>query len=256
MRSITKLALFLFLLNVFSISTYSSEDIDLSKQCFPETAKEIVVRAKYTSDDTDYLYIGGIFPGVSGEEYSTTLISTEDDTCEVLIAYNDFETKLYDVVSFEIEKELWIDNLEYAIYQAGGQEQLQSLLFQLANSDVTTERSTAEVQAMEELNLEVPPFYNLISNDPEIDLLIKNYQSSQEIPTPKFINNIRVSDSYSIADWYRKDGSNGLIVAAKEAENWEVIGHTSQQDGSPSPEQLNSEFGVPIDIASELLEAD
>ena len=256
MQLITKATAAIVLFNIFLIPARASEDIEIFKQCLPETTKEIEVRAKYLSEETSYLYVGGLFPENNGEQYSTTLISIEDNTCEVLIAYNDFETKLFDILSFEVEKEIWIGNLEYAIERAGGKEQLQSLLYQLADSDITTERSLAEVMAMEELNLEVPPFYNLISKDPEIDLLFDLYQDSQLVSTPKFVNNIRIIDSFSIAEWYQKDGSNGLMLANHQDESWQVIGYTTQQDKEPSPEQLNMEFGVPLDIANQLLEAE
>ena len=247
---------FLLLSSVFASTAFSSEAYDSAKECLPESFSEAKVRSQYTDDGTTYLFIGGMYDFSTSVEYATSLISVENDTCETLIAHGDFDTNFFDVVDFEVEKELFIGNLEYVISLVGSKDELQSLLFEDAQLDAITERSDAEVQAMEELDLEVPPFYNSITSDPTINLLIRAYQNSQVVPTPKFVNNIRVSDSYSIAEWHTKDGSSGLLLAQLEAESWQVIGHTTQQDESPSPEQLNSEFGVPLDLANKLLEAD
>ena len=177
-----------------------AEDIDDSaKPCLPESFTDAHLRAQHTSEGTTYLFVGGKFDFSFGNEYATSFISLENETCELLIGPDDFETNFFDVVDFEVEKELHRGNLEYVIAQVGNQERVQELMFEEAQLDVIVERSDAEVRAMEELGFEVPPFYNSITNDPAIGELILVYQNSQLVPTPKFINNVRVADTFSIA---------------------------------------------------------
>ena len=256
MSSIAKLALTLFFINLFSLPALSSEDLSSIEQCIPENTTEVEIAAKYVSDDVTYLYVGGQFPRADRQEYSTTLISVRNNQCDILISNDDFSTRFFDVVDYDIEKALWIENYKLSMSQVGGLKQLQELLDNINNSDIVTERSIAEVDALEELGIKVPNFYNLISNDSETSTLLAVFLKSQEVLTPKFVNNIRYIEDYATAEWYTRDPSNGLLIAERQDDSWQVIGHTVQQNDVPTPEQLNSEFAVPLDIANQLLEAE
>lgn len=256
MRMIETIILFPFLLNIFSLSAFSSADTIALSQCLPEATTDAEIAAEHTSGDITYLYVGGYFPRENGSEYSTTLISIKNNQCEILISNDDFDTRFFDVVDYDTEKALWTENYKTSITQAGGVEQLQALIDEISRSDITTERSTAEVEALEELGIVVPKFYNSISSDSLITELVAIFLNSQEVPTPKSVNNVRYADGFAISNWYTKGGSSGLIIAAKEDDTWQVIGHTDIKNGEPTADSLGTEFNIPSDIANELLEAD
>ena len=192
------------------------------------------------------------------EEYKTSLLEVNSEGCNILIAYNDEGVHFDDVLDPITSRSIWIENYKTAIELAGGISQLEKVLTEIGNSLVIQEYYESELAALESLNISYPPYYNLLSKDPELVSVLEasrqyTIDGSEEIIFNAFINDALIEDRYARVKWFERSIKDGYVFLLKKEDIWEVIGH-SLGINRTDPIQLNVDLDIPLDVANKLLE--
>lgn len=222
--------------------------------CIPEGATDIQLRASAERDALTYYYAIGINPEQNASFVSVSQVD-QSGKCEVLLDGSEINQALDDVVPYEVAFELYRQNYELAIELAGGKSELEAIFEQEADSDIVTYRSEAEVAALQELGVEFPDLYTLSSANPDIDALVVAFLLFNDPPGPKSINRVEIVEDYAIASWFQQGDASGHYMGQRVDSEWQALGFTDSSEGALTAETLRDHFGVPLDIASELVRA-
>ncbi|MGK7905856.1 MAG: hypothetical protein AB4040_01305 [Synechococcus sp.] len=222
--------------------------------CIPAGATDIQLRASAERDELTYYYLIGIDPEQNAPFVSVSQVD-HSGQCEVLLDGSDITQSLDDVKPYEVAFELYRQNYELAIELAGGKQELEGIFQQEVDSDIDTYRSEAEVAALQDLGVEFPDLYTLSSANPDIDSLVEAFLHFNEPPGPKSINRVEIVGDYAIASWFQRGDASGHYVGQRVDGEWRALGSTDSAEGALMAEKLRDRFGVPLDIASELVRA-
>ena len=249
MSSRKSISLLLIAIALLVCRGVKAEPLDTVQPCLPDGATNVDVRGEASEGDLDYYYLGADSP----EGYILTAISAgTGGECQVLIAADDGETPLHDVMPSNIARELLFANYQLAIEEAGGKEIFETALNEGAGGfEIYNVYSEEELSAFDELGIAVDPHYTLDATDPNTDKVISAFLVSD--PQRKYVNSVRLVDDYAIARWILFDQSGQMLGKQVEGE-WQVLGFTTKEDEPISAESLQSKFGIPLETARELLE--
>lgn len=226
---------------------------EISNPCIPKTVTESSLESQYARNDESFFYYTA---SLESGELSAFLIRTDSEGCRLLIEPDNLDVFLHDVIDFDAEKNIWLGNYQKAIQVVGGVQPFQELINDSYHPDATMFRSEAEVAALEDLGIDLPVQYNLVSGEEDTRELLSEFRESPLIFGERFINSLELADDYAVVKWYRSDAEQGLAFARKVSDAWEILGFVNTLSDEVNPDLLFEKFDIPLDVASKLLEAE